>query len=153
MIDQLRSALAMGDVTAAVEAVAPIRQQIGKDEGDANAHAAVEHLVRAIAVNRAALLPLRALAPELARAVKNPWRTYGVRVDQARVVDEMPAADVRSVRLDPEMALEVRTDGVLGRATVQDGALVFTHARKLTARVDGPTERVELSASLLGSAA
>jgi hypothetical protein len=64
----------------------------------------------------------------------------------------MPATTVRSVRLDPELALTVTTDGVLGRARLDGSALVFTHARKPTARVEGPAARLELLADLIDSA-
>src|SRR3954468_19427466 len=94
------------------------------------------------AANRRALLPLRSIAPELRRAVKNPWRTHDVKVDRAAVLIQMPPAAAPSVRLDHELTLSLMTDGVLGRSCIQDGALVFTHARRLTARVEGPLDRL-----------
>ncbi|MDQ3676391.1 MAG: hypothetical protein M3401_06245 [Actinomycetota bacterium] len=117
-VDALVDAFASGDVDAALEAAALVRAAIGSPVGDADAVAAIEQLVRAIAGNRRALLPLRRIAPELRRAVKNPWRTHGVNVDRASVLTEMPPAAVRSVRLDPALTLSVITDGVLGRSRV-----------------------------------
>lgn len=150
-VDSLRSGIVGGDFAGALDAAADIRQAIGSDQGDADALAGVEHLVRAVAANRSALLPLRSIAPELRRAVKNPWRTHGVRVDRAAVVAHLPTGQVRSVRLDPELALSVNTDGALGHARIEDGDLIFRHARRLTARVEGPPERLALLADLIGT--
>jgi hypothetical protein len=91
------------------------------------------------------------VAPELRRAVKNPWRTHGVEVDLGAVLAELPGTDQRSVRLDPELAVNITTDGVLGRARLEKGALVFTHSRRATARVGGPHDRVALLQDLLGT--
>lgn len=147
-IEQLTEALVARDVTAAVAAADIIRAGIGRPEGDANARTAIEHLVRAIADNRCALLPLRSVAPELRRAVKNPWRTQGVTVKPAGVLAELPEPERRSIRLDPGLKLEVVTDGVLGRPQLETGlegsVLRFRHSRKLTATVEGPRERLEL---------
>jgi hypothetical protein len=148
-VEAIVERLAGGNVDATLEAAALVRAAVGSPAGDADAVAAVEHLVRAIAANRRTLLSLRSIAPELRRAVKNPWRTHGVRVDRAAVLAEMAPATTRSVRLDPEFTLSVMTDGVLGRSRTEDGALVFTHARKLTARIEGPHDRL----TLLGGAA
>lgn len=151
-VDALAPALAGDDLDSALATSAVVRAGIGSPAGDADALAAIEHLVRAVASNRTELLPLRPIAPELSRAVTNPWRTQGVRVDRAAVLGEMPAAAVRSLRLDSEVSLTIATDGVVGRARRDGGALVFTHARKATARVEGPPERLALLADLLGSA-
>jgi hypothetical protein len=151
-VDAIVEELAAGYVDSALQAAALVRTAVGCPAGDADAVAAIEHLVRAIGANRRALLLLRSIAPELRRAVKNPWRTHGVRVDRAAVLAEMPPAAARSVRLDPELTLRVMTDGVLGRSHIQDGALVFTHARKLTARIEGPHDRLILLTELVGSA-
>ena len=139
------------DLDGALGAAAAVRAAIGSPAGDADGACAVEHLVRAVAANRTALLALRPVAPELRRAVKNPWRTHGVEVDPAAVLSAMPAVAVRSVRLDPELTLTLTTDGVLGRGRLDADVLVFTHARKTTARVEGPQQRVALLSELLGS--
>ena len=138
----LMAALTGRDLDGALAAATAVRAAMGSPAGDAYGARAVEHLVRAVAANRTALLALRPIAPELRRAVKNPWRTHGVEVDPAAVLSAMPAAAVRSVRLDPELTLTLTTDGVLGRARLDGGALAFTHARKPTARVEGPRRRV-----------
>lgn len=51
--------------------------------------------------------------------------------------------------------MSVTTDGVLGRAHLEDdalvvGALVFMHARRPTARVEGPRGRLALLREVLG---
>ena len=151
-VTALGDALRTADVTAVLAHAGRVRAAIGTASGDASAVAAIEHLVHAIAANRAALLPLRAVARELTRAVKSPWRTHGVAVDPAAVLAELPAAEVRSVRLDASLTVTIATDGMLGRPRLENGALVFTHARKPTARVEGPDDRLELLASVIGSA-
>ncbi|MGO9320713.1 MAG: N-6 DNA methylase [Solirubrobacteraceae bacterium] len=147
----LADALSAADTTTAVVAAGVIRSAVGTPAGDADAHNAIERLVRAIADNRRALLAFRAVAPELKRAIKNPWRTHGVEVDPAAMLAELPASAVRSVRLDPDLAVKITTDGALGRGRFEDGALVFTHSRRTTARVDGPHDRVALLQDLLGA--
>ncbi len=109
VIGDLQDALSSGDATAAVAAAKRIGNGVGTPDGDTDARTAVEHLVRAIADNRRALLPLRNCAPELRRAVKNPWRTQGVTVEPARVLEELPESQVRSIRLDPALTLQVST--------------------------------------------
>jgi hypothetical protein len=150
-VEALMAALAGSYVDAALEAAAVVREAMGSRAGDADALVAIEVLVRAIAANRRELLPLRSIAPELDRAVKNPWRTHGVVVSRAAVLASMPSVAVRSVRLDPTLTLTVMSDGALGWSRIEDGALAFRHARKLTARVEGPADRLALLAELLGS--
>jgi hypothetical protein len=111
---------------------------------------AIEHLVRSIADNRRALLAVRQFAPELARAVKNPWRTHGVFVDPATLVSELAPAEVRSVRLDAALHIEITIDGALGRPEIDGDALVFRRARRITARVEGPAERLEFLKQAVG---
>ncbi len=143
-VEALVEALAAGDVGGASDAAADLRRTVGDPGGAADAKAAIEHLVRAVAANRRALLPWRAIAPELGRAVKNPWRTHGVLVDSGAALLTVPDNQVRSVRLDPTLALTVDTDGVLGRAELGEADLVFRHNRRVTARVTGPPDRLAL---------
>jgi Eco57I restriction-modification methylase len=150
-VDTLAHAAATADLQTVRTKARAVLSAVGSQTGDADAAAAIEHLVRAVAANRRALLPLRSVAPELRRAVKNPWRTHGVEVDRAVVLADLPAAAVRSVRLDPELAVNITTDGLLGHPDLGDGALSFTHSRRTTARVDGPRDRVALLQDLLGT--
>lgn len=147
----LASDLAAGNVETALAGCAVILSTAGTPAGDADAAAAIEHLVRAIAANRQALLPMRAVAPELRRAVKNPWRTHGVEVERRAVLAELPESATRSVRLDPELAVSISTDGVLGKARLEEHALVFTRARQTTASVEGPHDRLALLQAVLGT--
>lgn len=143
-VDELTAALERCDADTAAEQARDLAAAVGSPAGDADARAAIEHLVRAIATNRRALLPLRPLAPELTRAVKNPWRTHGVDVDPRGVLATLPDSQVRSVRIDPEVTLSVYTDGVLGKPKLAGNTLRFTHSRKTTATVEGPHDRLVL---------
>jgi hypothetical protein len=143
-VRRLADALAARDISAAVEHASALIEAIGSPNGDANAVAGIEHLVRAVAQNRRELLPLRAIAPELTRAVKNPWRTREVKVKPGVAIGELPPTELRSVRLDPTLTTTITTDGNLGQPRLNDGSLVFTHARRLTARVEGPLDRLGL---------
>jgi hypothetical protein len=149
--DAVAHAVAATDFKTVEEELRALLSAVGSQAGDADAAAAIEHLVRAVAANRQALLPLRSVAPELRRAVKDPWRTHGVKVDPGAVLSDLPGTDVRSVRLDPELTVNITTDGVLGRSRLEQGALVFKHSRRATARVDGPHDRVVLLQELLGT--
>jgi hypothetical protein len=51
--------------------------------------------------------------------------------------------------VDPTLTVTFATDGVLGRARLESGALVFSHARKPTARVEGPDDRLALLAKVV----
>jgi hypothetical protein len=150
-LDTLAHAAAKADLQTVSAQARALPSAVGSQAGDADVAAAIEYLVRAVAANRRALLPLRSVAPELRRAVKNPWRTHGVEVDRAAMLAELPATAVRSVRLDRELAVNITTDGVLGHPHLEDGALVFTHSRRATARVDGTHDRVALLQDLLGT--
>lgn len=120
------------------------RLRDGDDEG-AEAAAALERIVRAIAANRTELLPHRKVVPELVAAVKDPWRTGPLALDKRSFVAELPKGETRSVRLDDELDVQVtETDGTLGRARRDDGVLVFRRGQKTTARVSGPHERLAL---------
>ncbi|HEY5196256.1 MAG TPA: N-6 DNA methylase [Solirubrobacteraceae bacterium] len=153
-VSGLAESLDAGDVDRAVahaEKLAAATTR-GSSDPDVNAADAIEHLVRALAANRRALLPLRTIAPELGRAVKSPWRTHDVRVNRAALVTELSAADVRSVRLDSALKATFSTEGVLGRAQLIDGALLFSHGRRATVRVDGPRDRLMMLEQAVGSA-
>ncbi len=138
-----------GPNEALVPAAASIAAAVGDPHGDADALRAIELLVRAVAANRRALLPLRTVAPELRRVIKSPWRTHGVEVDRAAVAAELPTAETASVRLDPALTLEVHSDGALGMPTLLGDWLTFRHARKVTATVEGPAERLAVVARAL----
>jgi hypothetical protein len=129
--------------------VAALIGAVGTADADADALRATEELVRALAANRRELLPLRETAPELRRIIKNPWRTHGAVVDPAAVARLLPKEQTVSVRLDPALKLEVQSDGVLGRPTLDDHHLTFRHARKVTASVEGPAARLAVVARAL----
>lgn len=67
----------------------------------------------------------------------------------AAFVGVHPKSELVSVRIDPTLALVVETEGTLGRARLEQGALRFRHARKETARVEGPEPRLALLRELI----
>lgn len=144
-VERLLARIAEDDDAALLAASQALASGCGP-AADTDRQRAVEHLVRAVAANRRALLPLRAIAPDLRRAIKSPWRTHGVAVDAAAVAAAMPAAQTTSVRLDPALTIAVVSDGALGRPKLQGTRLTFRHARSLTATVDGPPERLAIIA-------
>jgi len=113
-------------------------------EWDGEAAAALEQLVRAIATNRRELLVHRTVVPGLRAAVKDPWRLGPLPIDESALLNLLPASETRSIRLDRALRVDFATDGSLGRAARQGDELVFTRGRKITARVNGPAERLAL---------
>lgn len=109
---------------------------------------ALEVLVEAIADNRRALLPFRKRFPALVRVIKDPWSAEIVDPDARAFVDALPKKKRASVRVDPELQVEVVTDGMLGRAQMEEAALVFRYRRHEVGRVTGPRERLVFLAEL-----
>lgn len=142
----LEQALGRSDVDAATEACAAIRGRLRKGEKGAaeEAAAAVERLVRAIAANRRALLPFRPRFQDLTRIVKDPWATGPVTPRRLDFLDQLRAAEVVSVRIDPELTADVEGEGVLGRPRKANGILELVYSRKVTARIEGPSSRLDL---------
>jgi type I restriction-modification system DNA methylase subunit len=131
------------------EEVLTLARDIGRDlregtDAAGEAAAALERIVRAIAANRAALLPYREVVPELGAAIKDPWRTGPLAVDWRPLLAKLPKSETRSLRLDGEIQVDVKTDGTLGRAKREGQALIFSRSRKTTARVSGPAQRLAL---------
>jgi hypothetical protein len=141
----LGEALRSGDVAAARALLAALGDELASGgETVPEAAAALEALVRSIAANREALLPLRELVPALGRIVKDPWRTGPVELDVRAAVAALPAEEVISVRLDPALRLDIATDGPIGKPRLEEGRLVFTRGRHIAAAIEGPAERLEL---------
>lgn len=111
---------------------------------------ALEEIVRAIAENRRALLPLRDRFPALGRVVKDPWCTERVQPDPRAFVAQLPKRKRASVRVDPDLEVSVETDGAIGRGELMDDALRFAYRRQPVARVTGPREKLMLLGELLG---
>jgi hypothetical protein len=123
-----------------------------RPEGDPRADE-VADLVRRIAANRRALLPHRAVVRDLARTVKDPWRTGRVEIDRGALLAELPPSQIISVRLDPALEL-TGGSAPLGRAQLETkSVLVFKRGRAETARIEGDPARVALLVELLGSKA
>ena len=118
-------------------------------EGDSRADRVAE-LVRRIAANRRALLRHRPFVPQLRSIIKDPWRTGPVEIQRPSLISELRPDETVSVRLDPELTLEVRERPV-GRASRADpSTLVFRRARKETGRVEGPPDSLDLLEQILG---
>jgi len=110
--------------------------------------AVLEVLVRRLAHNRAALLPHRAVAPQLRSTVKDPWCTLTPALDEAAFIAELPPAATLSVRIDPTLDLSVVGDGRLGRPELGSSDLSYRFGRVVTATVNGPQERLALLARI-----
>jgi len=131
------------------ESVVTLARDLGRevraaDDAGGEAAAALERIVRSIAANRTELLPHRDVVPDLAAAVKDPWRTGPLPVDERSLLAELPKSMTRSVRLHDDLQVEVTTDGTLGRAKRDGDALIFSRSSKTTARVAGPARRLAL---------
>src|SRR6185437_14383342 len=121
-----------------------------RPDGDPRADE-VANLVRMIAANRTALLPHRAVAPELGRIVKDPWKTGPFTIAPATIISDLDAGATVSVRLDPELE-RVLGQAPLGRATRTDDGRVWTYKRKQTGYITGPSDRLDLLLALLPEA-
>ena len=147
-----------GDAAAASQVAASIGEDLRAVGADgmaadapaaAEAAAALEALVDAIAENRRQLLPFRRRFPQLSRVIKDPWSREIVDPDPDGFVAGLPKKERASVRTDPDLKAELIGDGILGRAALEETALVFRFRRQVTARVEGPQEKLVLLAQLL----
>jgi hypothetical protein len=110
----------------------------------------IARLVRSIAANRTALLPHRGVSPELGRLVKDPWKIGPFTLSPSALIGEMAKKDTVTVRLDPELVLQLG-ESTLGRPERVDDAIVFRYKREETGRISGPPERLDLLEQLLDS--
>ena len=161
-LKRLGEALKKGDAGGAVEIAAEIEGGLRKSKDDglaADAPEAVEGakaleaIVRAIADNRRALLPLRKRFPALGRVIKDPWSTEPVGPEVAEFVAALPKKKRASVRVDPDISCSIDTDGTLGKVAPDSDRLVFSYRRRPVAQVDGPAEKLMLLAELLADTA
>jgi hypothetical protein len=156
-VTRLKKALAGGDLDLSALTGDAIGQALREAE-DAGLSAdapeavaagqALEMVVEAIADNRRALLPFRNRFPALARVIKDPWSTEVVDPVAEVFVAELPKKRRASVRVDPELTVDIQTDGVLGSASVEETALVFRYRRQAVATVEGPREKLILLTEL-----
>jgi hypothetical protein len=156
-VKSLKKALADRKLDRAVSGANSIAQQL-RDAGDAAltadapgaiaARQALEVLVGAIADNRRALLAFRDRFPALGRVVKDPWSTEIVDPFAEAFVAVLPKKQRASVRVDPELEVDVQTDGILGRAGMEEADLVFRSRRQRVASVRGPQEKLFLLSEL-----
>ncbi len=123
-----------------------------RPDGDARADG-IAGLVRAVAANRRALLPLRPLIDGLGRTIKDPWRTGPVVADRRAVVASLPSKQLVSVRLDSTLTVELIEKPLGTPKRLDPQTLSFRRGRIETGRVTGPVERLDLLEQLLGSRA
>ncbi len=100
--------------------------------------------VREIAANRRDLLPLRPLVEDLGRTVKDPWRTGPSTVVRRAAVLTLRPEDTVSVRLDPDLDLEVLAEGPGRPHRSGDTELRLRRARGDVAVVRGDARRLDL---------
>lgn len=151
-LDALAAALHDDETTRATELTAEVEAAVRVDpDNPAEAAAAVELLVRAIAANRRSLLPLRNRFPDLGRVVKNPWSTPELEPDPAAFLGAIPDDQTISVRLDERLTTTIETDGPLGRPKESDGTLAFRRQRTETAKVEGEADRLALLNSAIAA--
>lgn len=142
-IRRVREALHESRIEDAVTGCLAVADELSHSgQNVSEAAAALETLVRGIAANRRSLLPYRAVAPALARVVKDPWNSGPVKIEPAAVVQTMPSSARASARTDPTLTVTVHRDGAIGRGSLEGGKLVFRHSRKITAEVTGPERRL-----------
>jgi hypothetical protein len=115
---------------------------------DASEAAPLEAVVRAIADNRRSLLPHRDTFAGLGATVKDPWRTTTPPPSEAVLLGGLPAAQRRSLRIDPTLTLSVSAEP-LGRAEWDGSRLTFVYKRARTGEVTGPPHLLTLLARLL----
>jgi len=102
----------------------------------------VAALVRKIAANRRALLPHRAIAPELVRVVKDPWKKGPVEIDRRALAASLRENETVSVRVDDRLKVEGEPSGKARR--VENRTLAFRRGRAETGRVTGAQRSLDL---------
>jgi hypothetical protein len=120
--------------------------------GDARADQIAE-LVRAIAVNRHALLPQRAVVRGLDRIVKDPWKTGPVEVDRRALIAELPHEETVSLRLDSGLEVDLDKPGPVRVARASPAVLELRRGTRVLGRIGGDPARLDLVEHVLGSKA
>lgn len=117
-----------------------------RPEGDPRADE-IADIVRQIAANRRALLPHRALVVDLARTVKDPWRSGSAVVDESALISALPPVETVTVRRDATLSM---TGTLAGKAIRRSPILVvFRRGRHDVGQLAGPAERLDLLERLL----
>ncbi len=109
----------------------------------------VEMLVDRLRRNRMQLLGHRVASPPLRAQVKDPWRDVPVSLDLAGVIAGMPASSVRSVRIDPELRLELETTAPFRFGSLEGDRLALMANRRAVGVLCGPHARLAFLAQLL----
>ncbi len=157
-LKKLRMALKKNDELGAAKIALEIGADL-RDRGDGGLAAdapeaveaahALEAVVRAIVDNRRALLLFRDRFPALTRVVKDPWLTETVAPSIDAFVAALPKKARVSIRVDPELAHSIHTDGTIGSGMLEGDRLVFRYRRQPVAEVEGPRTKLMLLGELL----
>lgn len=147
----LRAALAadgtVADPDAMNDVVTRVQRRLRGTEA-LDAQAMVEDLVRALVTNRTRLLALRPMADGLTQTVRDPWRVHGVEVRRGAVLTTLNDDQWRSVRIDPSVTVDVKTDGRVGRGRIEAAPagprLVFRHGRRETLTIAADAQRLAM---------
>jgi hypothetical protein len=118
-----------------------------RPDGDPRADQIAER-ARAITANRQQLLPHRPFVHDLTRIVKDPWKDGPVIVDDAALLESLPAADTVSVRLDLELEVVGTPRGHASRTA--PGVLTFRRGGAETGRIQGAPAKLDLLEAIVG---
>ncbi|MGH7488345.1 MAG: hypothetical protein ACREMY_22525, partial [bacterium] len=110
--DATRVGAVAGGIVADLRACGSAGLSVGEPVA-VEAAMALEAIARALADNRRALLLYRDRFPALTRQVKDPWSTESVDPTPRAFVEALPKKKRVSVRVDPDLAATIETDGVL----------------------------------------
>ncbi|MGH2934884.1 MAG: HsdM family class I SAM-dependent methyltransferase [Gaiellaceae bacterium] len=113
----------------------------------------IADLVRSIAGNRRALLPYRSVVRDLDRIVKDPWKTGPVDIDERALVAELPVAEKVSLRLDPDLSVELPDAGSARITRANRGTLELRRGRLAAGTVRGDEKRLDLLEAILAGKA
>jgi hypothetical protein len=119
-----------------------------RPDGDPRADQIAE-LVRAIAANRRALLPHRAVVKDLERIVKDAWKTGPVHLDERALMGDLPAAETVSVRLHPGIELDFAEPSVAKVHRAGPTTLELRRGRKAVGSISGDEPVLDLLERLL----
>jgi hypothetical protein len=116
--------------------------------GDARANQ-IAKLVHELADNRRGLLEHRSVVKRLGPMLRDPWRAGPVDPQLRNLIEQLPASETVSVRLDPTLTVEAN-ESPLGRLRREASqSLIFERSKHVTARIDGPEERLDLLQKLV----
>jgi hypothetical protein len=109
----------------------------------------IADLVRLVAANRRALLPHRSVVRDLDRIVKDPWKIGPVEIDERALLAELPGSETVSLRVDPQLTLELSDPGPARVARTDRRTLELRRGRRVAGTIRGDDRRIALLEVLL----